>query len=558
MKKYRIPFKSILKRGNHNDSQELQMKNILTKQYIKNVKKLEVLLGEDENHKCIYLDISKVGNLILSGVPRSGKSVCIHTILTSLLLKNSYEDLKLVLIDPKQVEFDAYNDLPHLAIPILKESKMALAGLKWINEEIDRRKTLLKQIGISNFLEYERIKVKDHAIVNLSKIVIVADEYEDLITQFDFEAKDALVRVVQRGPSVGIHFILSTVRPTINIIFGTLKASISTRIAFRVAAQIDSNVIIDQAGAESLKGKGDMLLKYEESCIHVQGTYIDGIEVKEICDYIRENYSSSYLATLEELEQMIVEIPQVEKEDEELLYQIALFCIETGVTSVNSIQTNFALGFNRATAVLNELENRKILSPKQGTKGRVVLVDSKTLKRMFYIFTTTKEERNVLQEAEESRLVQGEIKNESFNQEEFFRDLEDNFIEQIGSTTKEILIKYDLLNCIFKVLRLPSLINLDFNDYVEILNRGSLYAYCKEELSRDEFPTIVEITNPHNDISIVFNVSYPKYEKESKVENIKNFFKAKYPSADFIYGESYDNKLEEGKIGIFALIIAKE
>ncbi|MCM1131563.1 MAG: FtsK/SpoIIIE domain-containing protein [Roseburia sp.] len=354
----------------------------MTKKFIKKGKKSDILLGEDENHNLVHLDIYQTGHLLMAGVPRSGKSICIHTILTSLILKNSYENLRLVLIDPKQVELVAYKDLPHLAMPILNDLKLILAGLKWINEEIDRRKTIFQQLGISNFEEYERIKKRKIKSVKLPNIVIVADEYADLITMYGQETVDILTSIVQRGSQVGIHLILSTVRPTPDVIFGNLKAFIPTRIAFRVATEIDSKVIIDQAGAENLKGKGDMLLKNEESCIHIQGAYIDEFEVEEICDFIRKKHPSSYLVNLEELEKMKVEIPKEEKEDEELLYQIALFCIERGTTLVNPIQLRFGLGFNRVMEILKELEKRNIISPRQGTKGRTILVDEQKLKEI--------------------------------------------------------------------------------------------------------------------------------------------------------------------------------
>lgn len=244
-------------------------------------------------------------------------------------------------------------------------------------------------------------------------------------------------------------------------------------------------------------------------------------------------------------------------EGEELLYQIALFCIETKITSVNSIQINFGLGFNKTLEILNELEKRNILSPKQGTKGRVVLVEKESLKRMFNISKATKEERSVLQESEESRVEQEDMNNESFDLEEFFQDLENAFLEEIDLKTKELLIKYDLLNSIFKAIRFPGLINLDMNDYVEILNRGTLCAYCKEVLMKNELPTIHTIANPKDTISIVLDILYPNNIKHSIVESIKDFFKEKYPSADIIYGESYNDDLKEGMIGIFALILTK-
>lgn len=380
MKNYKIPY-AVVSEKKHNESQDVQFRNLLTKQFAESDKELLIALGEDEKHNKIYLDLCEAGHLIMAGVPRSGKSICIRTILTSLLLKNSPEQLKLVLIDPKKTELEVYCDLPHLAMPILNEPKMSVAGLKWVVEEMEKRKTLFEKVDISNYSEYQNSVASTQ--VRIPHIVIVAEEYADIIRKYGDEATDLLVRIAQKGSSAGIHLVLSTVQPTIDTITGTLKANIQNRMAFRVASDIDSKVIIDQTGAETLKGKGDILLKQNNQITHLQGAFIDDFEITEICDYIRDTYSSNYLLSKEELDKIEVIPPKNEmKEDEELLYQVALFCIETGNTSINAIQMNFCLEFNRVRNILQELENRGIVSPKQGTLGRKVLVDIVKLKEI--------------------------------------------------------------------------------------------------------------------------------------------------------------------------------
>ncbi len=349
MKKYRLPF------------MQLKQKKIESTEKRKN--KLCIALGKNEENESVYLDLSAAGHLLMAGVSRSGKSVCLHTIAVSLLLKNSFEDVRFVFIDPKKTEFKVYNNLPHLAMPILTEPIQILSGLKKITEVIENRRKL---IG------------RQEVLMRLPKIVIFADEYADLITQFGFEAKDALVRILQQGSQVGIHLILSTVRITPQILFGTIKAAIPTRIAFRVAKDMDSMIILDTAGAENLKGYGDMLFKNENSLIHLQGAYFEPVEIMNICDFIRKHFTASYLLSIEEYDKIEIEEPL--HINDEIIYQVALFCIEKNYVSINRIQNRFCLRFNDAAQIIKELENRGIISRRQGTEDRRILVDEAQLK----------------------------------------------------------------------------------------------------------------------------------------------------------------------------------
>ncbi|MCM1195673.1 MAG: FtsK/SpoIIIE domain-containing protein [Roseburia sp.] len=322
-------------------------------------------LGVDKNKKVIYADLYKLKHLLLSGATKSGKSICLHTILTSLLSANHPLEFKLILIDFKGVEFTVYKDLPHLAMPILTDSKSAVAALKWITSEIESR---------SQYLEFEEY------LSSFPTIVIVIDEYLDLVMDYNEEATKSLSLIVQKGAQVGIHIILSTARPTRDIISNTLKASISNRIAFRVTTYIDSEVIIDKRGAELLKGRGEMIFKKEDTYIPLQGIYIKEDLIERICMYIRENYSQEYLLNQQDLDKIEVKAPKKEIIDEKLLYEVALYCIEQGIVNINSIQLKFFLRFNVVVAILQELEKRGIVSPKQGVYGRTILVDKQKLK----------------------------------------------------------------------------------------------------------------------------------------------------------------------------------
>ena len=327
---------------------------------------------------------------LIAGATKSGKSVCINTILVSLLIKNSPDQLKLILVDPKKVELSFYNDLPHLATPVIDDALIATEALKWAVEEMERRYQILSQTRVRNIEDYNNKRKMKPELENLPFIVIVVDEFNDLVMQCGVEANDAIVRLAQKARAAGIHIILATQRPTVNVVNGTIKANITCRIAFRVAADGDSRIILDEQGAENLLGYGDMLIKNNGTPERVQGAYISDDEISAICDYICDKYQPDFLFTHEDLKKKTVRSNsgfgggrESAQESEELLYQIACYCLETGSCSMNSIQNSFGLGFNRASRIVTILEERKIVSPKNGSKAREILVDSYKLKEIF-------------------------------------------------------------------------------------------------------------------------------------------------------------------------------
>lgn len=364
--------------------------DILTDEYIGSSKNLMVAMGKNIDGTPVFQNIIDMPHALIAGATKSGKSVCINTLLVSLLIKNSPKQLKLILVDPKKVELAFYNNLPHLATPVIDDAIIATEALKWAVEEMERRYELLANCRVRNIEDYNRKRQTHPEMENLPFIVIVVDEFNDLVMQCGVEANDAIVRLAQKARAAGIHIILATQRPTVNVVNGTIKSNITCRIAFRVASDQDSRIILDEQGAESLLGKGDMLIKNNGLPERVQGAYISDGEIEGICDYICERYEPDFLFTHEDLRRKAMrqggssiggkDQPQ---ESDELLYQIALYCIESGMCSINSIQQNFALGFNRASRIVSILEEKNIVSPKNGTKGREILVDSYQLKQMF-------------------------------------------------------------------------------------------------------------------------------------------------------------------------------
>lgn len=367
--------------------------DIITEEYMDNGKPLSIAMGKNIDGSPVYQNIPDMPHALIAGATQSGKSVSINTILISLLLKNSPENLKLILVDPKKVELSFYNDLPHLATPVIDDAAIATEALKWSVTEMERRYEVLARNRVRNIGDYNK-KRKDYPnMKNMPFIVIIVDEFNDLVMQCGAEANDCIIRLAQKARACGMHIILATQRPTVDVVNGTIKANITCRIAFRVASDVDSRTILDEVGAESLLGRGDMLIKNNGNPLRAQGAYISDDEITNVCDYLCDHYEPEYLFTHEDLKKALNKnasnggfgTKEAPSESDELLYQIALACVQQGACSINSIQTGFGLGFNRAQRIVQLLEERQIVSPKNGTKGREILVDTYKLREMFGI-----------------------------------------------------------------------------------------------------------------------------------------------------------------------------
>lgn len=376
----------------NNVAEVVPFSSIINESYMNDGKPLCVAMGKNIDGTPVYQNIPDMPHALIAGATQSGKSVSINTILISLLLKNSPDTLKLILIDPKKVELSFYNDLPHLVTPVIDDAQIATESLKWAVEEMERRYDILSKNRCRNIKDYLNKRANNPKMEKMCYIVIVVDEFNDLIMQCGQEANDAIVRLAQKARACGIHVILATQRPTVDVVSGTIKANITCRIAFRVASDVDSRTILDEIGAENLLGRGDMLIKNNGIPIRAQGAYISDDEITGICDYIASQYPADFLFTHEDLKKKLNSQSlgggsqkDSPSEDRALLYQIALYCVQQDACSINSIQNNFNLGFNRAQRIVNILESMEIVSSKNSTKGREILVDSYRLREIFEV-----------------------------------------------------------------------------------------------------------------------------------------------------------------------------
>ncbi|QNQ83307.1 DNA translocase FtsK [Lactobacillus sp. PV037] len=342
---------------------------------------LDVPLGKDVEAQIISADLTKMPHLLIAGSTGSGKSVAINTIITSILMKSYPEDVKLVLIDPKMVELSVYNGVPHLLIPVVTDAKLAANALRKTVKEMERRYKLFASSGVRNITEYNKKVQENNADKNnpvmqkLPYIVVIVDELSDLMMVAGREVEDAIVRLAQMARAAGIHMILATQRPSVDVITGLIKANVPSRIAFAVSSGVDSRTILDQVGAEKLLGRGDMLFlpigasKPER----VQGAYISVDEVEKVVQWVKQQQEAQYD------EQMIPsakeETADDNEEPEDELYQDAVALVKKQQSaSVSMLQRRFRIGYNRAARIIDEMEAKGVVGPSEGSKPRQVLV----------------------------------------------------------------------------------------------------------------------------------------------------------------------------------------
>ena len=376
----------------NNESEIVKFGDILNDEFIHDGHPLHIALGKNIDGSPVYQDIEDMPHALIAGATKSGKSVCMNTILLSLILKNSPEDLKLILVDPKKVELSFYSEIPHLATPVIVDPAEATEALKWATVEMDRRFDILSRHKCKQIKDYNKKWKNDPTLEKMPYLVCVVDEFNDLVMQCGQEVTDHIVRLAQKGRACGIHVILATQRPTVDVVSGTIKANIACRIAFKVASSLDSSIILDETGAENLLGRGDMLFKNNDTPFRAQGAYMEDDEIESVCDYISEKYSDGFMFTHDDLRKSLNKASGIgasgkdaSDEDEGLLYEIASFCVENNTCSINSIQNNFSLGFNRAQRIVNLFEEMNIVSPKCGTKSREILVDQAKLREIFEV-----------------------------------------------------------------------------------------------------------------------------------------------------------------------------
>lgn len=353
----------------------VSLKEILASETFKKEKSsLALALGRDVAGLPVSIDLAKAPHMLIAGATGSGKSVGINSIILSLLFQNAPADLRLLLVDPKRVEFTLYNDIPHLLCPVVTEPDKTIAALRWAVGEMERRYRLLENQRNRNISEYNAAKPEEH----LPYIVIVVDELADLMAQAAKEVEDSIVRIAQKARAVGIHLIVATQRPSVDVITGLIKANITSRIAFSVASQIDSRTILDQAGAERLLGNGDMLFVGSDSPQprRVQGVYVSTKEVDAVTKFLRDGGPADYN------EEILVyktggasRLGEGGEIDDDLYDEARTLVISAGKGSASLLQRRLRIGYSRAARLLDLLESQGVLGAADGAKPREVLTD---------------------------------------------------------------------------------------------------------------------------------------------------------------------------------------
>ncbi|HHQ1025635.1 TPA: DNA translocase FtsK, partial [Listeria innocua] len=334
---------------------------------------LTAALGLDISGTPIITDLQKMPHGLIAGATGSGKSVCINSLLVSLLYKATPDQLKLLLIDPKMVELAPYNRIPHLVSPVITDAKAATVALKWAVEEMERRYQLFSHTGVRNMEKYnEYASHPDHTGEKLPYILIVIDELADLMMVAPNDVEESISRIAQKARACGIHMIVATQRPSVDVITGLIKANIPTRVSFSVSSQIDSRTILDASGAEKLLGKGDMLFLPSGASkpVRLQGTFVSDEEIDAVVAHVRSQGEADYI--FEEQELLVKE--SVKENTDELFEEACDFVLSQNAASTSLLQRHFRIGYNRAARLMESLENHQIVSGINGSKPRDVII----------------------------------------------------------------------------------------------------------------------------------------------------------------------------------------
>lgn len=352
-----------------------------------NRSKLAACLGSGISGEPVVVDLAKMPHLMIAGTTGSGKSVCTNGIIMSMLFNASPEEVKMILIDPKMVEFSKYNGIPHLLLPVVIEPKKAAAALAWAVDQMEKRYKLLAMYGVRDLKSYNQYAEK-HGLNKMPAIVIIIDELADLMMVARDSVEQAINRIAQKARAAGMHLVVATQRPSVDIITGLIKSNIPVRIALKVSSQVDSRTIIDVAGAEKLLGRGDMLYAAPElsKSMRIQGSYVSDSEIENVVELIKKTSTAQYA---EDVMQKVDEgIPSPTQssggnsddgslsEDEMLFRKSVKLALEIKKISASMIQRKFSIGFNRAARIIDMMEERGVISSADGSKPRQIIVDS--------------------------------------------------------------------------------------------------------------------------------------------------------------------------------------
>lgn len=357
------------------------LREVLDSEEFKNNKsQIAFALGRDVAGSNIIADIGKMPHLLIAGATGSGKSVCINTIISSILFRANPDDVKMLMIDPKVVELSVYNGIPHLLVPVVTDPKKAAGALNWAVQEMTDRYKMFASKNVRDITGFNNI-VSDE-VEKLPQIVIIIDELSDLMMAAPNEVEDAICRLAQMARAAGLHLVVATQRPSVDVITGLIKANIPSRISFAVSSQTDSRTILDMGGAEKLLGKGDMLFYPvgESKPLRVQGSFVSEKEIEALVDFIKGQVPPSYVeGIIKDIEE---EISIEDNEVDELLESAIEMVIEAGQASVSMLQRRLRIGYSRAARIIDQMEERKIIGGYEGSKPRKVLISKEQWQEM--------------------------------------------------------------------------------------------------------------------------------------------------------------------------------
>lgn len=356
-----------------------------TPEFYEQSSKLSAGLGKDIAGKCVYCDISKMPHLLVAGTTGSGKSVCMNSIITSILYRAKPDEVKFLMIDPKQVEFSKYAGIPHLLVPVVTDPRKAAGALGWAVSEMLQRYQRLSEVGVRDIDGYNKYVKKHNDMETMPKICIFIDEFADLMMAAPKEVEDSVCRLAQMARAVGMHLVIATQRPSVDVITGLIKANISSRIALTVSSQIDSRTILDASGAEKLLGHGDMLYSPigASKPVRVQGCFISDEEVEELCDFVKNQGESQYSEEIaKEIEAKAVQDKKSspfeddgDGEQLDVLFDKAVdIVLETGTASTSFLQRKLSVGYARGAKIVDQLQEKGIIGPANGSKPREILI----------------------------------------------------------------------------------------------------------------------------------------------------------------------------------------
>ncbi len=369
----------------NNQREMVFLKDILTSStYRDSIHKLPIALGKDITGAPVITDLAKMPHLLVAGATGTGKSASINTMINSLLFKVSPDMVRFLMIDPKRIELSAYHDIPHLLHPVVTQPKEATKALRWAVEEMERRYMLLSDMGVRNINTYNRkiLKAQQKGETNtlqtadkpLPYIILIIDELADLMIVSSKQVEEAITRLAQMARAAGIHLIIATQRPSVNVLTGIIKANFPTRISFQVSSRVDSRTILDTMGAENLLGEGDMLFLPPgvASIVRIHGAYISEEEVKDITDFLRKQRKPDYDTTVLSVIAKDEELEKDETELDEKYDQAVEVVVNTGQASISMLQRKLRVGYNRAARMIETMEKEGIVGPSDGVRARDV------------------------------------------------------------------------------------------------------------------------------------------------------------------------------------------